>query len=106
MPIEVASGALRLKPSLRVRLHGRSRAPEIAVAMSLTTMIGFFGVALLAPTNAQTASAGSEQPEIVEVRSAAAAGDGTIPVRRDIRVISLESGSMEKGATGWSTDKQ
>jgi hypothetical protein len=51
MAIPFESGAVRLKPSLRVRLHGRSRLPELALALSLGTTALLFGASSFAPAS-------------------------------------------------------
>jgi hypothetical protein len=50
------SGALRLKPCLRVRLRGRNRLPELACTMSVATIVLLLGVSFLARRTATAAS--------------------------------------------------
>ena len=97
LPIGFASGALRLAPSLRVRLHGRSRLPDLALAMSLATTALFLGISFLAGPNPQEGSGGVESDSMVEMRSAAT-NETAVPVRHAVRLIRLDRTSIVNGA--------
>lgn len=99
MPIEVRSGALRLKPSLRVRWHGRSRLPDLAVALTLATTALFFGAPLILPADSheEGARVTSEAPSLVEMRSAAST-ETRLPVRLGVRIV--DAGSA-RGTNEW-----
>jgi hypothetical protein len=88
--ISLGYGALRPKPAVRVRLHGRNRMPELALTMSLATTIVLLGASWFAPAGAGQAIGRAESSDtgIVEMRSAATSGT-LIPMRKDIRIISL-----------------
>ena len=90
MPISSEPGAVRLKPSLRVRLHGRNRLPELALTLSLATTALLLGASWFTPASGSEDHVRSDpkQAQMVEVRSAAT-GEAAIPVRKDVRVIPL-----------------
>jgi hypothetical protein len=90
VPISFEPGAVRLKPSLRVRLHGRNRLPELALTLSLATTGLLFGASWFTPAsgNEDHFRSDIELAQMVEARSAAT-GEAAIPVRRDVRVIPL-----------------
>ena len=90
MPISFQPGAVRLAPSLRVRLHGRNRLPELALTLSLATTALLFGASVFTPAsgNEDHAWSEAEQAQMIEVRSAAT-GEMMAPVRKDVRVIPL-----------------
>ena len=90
MPISFELGAVRLAPSLRVRLHGRNRLPELALTLSLATTALLFGASVFTPASGNEDHLRSEmqQAQLVEVRSAAT-GETMAPVRKDVRVIPL-----------------
>jgi hypothetical protein len=86
--ISFEPGAVRLKPSLRVRLHGRSRLPELALTLSLGTTALVLGASLFTPASGNEDHFRSEAQQMIEVRSAAT-GEAAVPVRKDVRVIPL-----------------
>jgi hypothetical protein len=85
-------GAVRLNPSLRVRLHGRNRLPELALTLSLVTMALLSGAALFTPAsgNQDPFLSDMDQAQMIEMRSAAIR-DVSMPVRKDVRVIPLDA---------------
>jgi hypothetical protein len=91
LPISFESGALRLKPSLRVRFHGRNRVPELAITMSLATIALLFGASLLTPAsgNEDRFRPDVDEAQVIEVRSAATS-EISVSVRKDVRVIPLD----------------
>ncbi|MEA2758387.1 MAG: hypothetical protein QOH65_1000 [Methylobacteriaceae bacterium] len=101
MPISFESGALRLKPSLRVRFHGRDRLPELAVTMSLAAIAVLFGASLFTPTSGTGDRFRSDvgQAQVIEVRSAAT-NEISVPVRKDVRVIPLDRTPAGGDASG------
>jgi hypothetical protein len=80
---------LNLSPSLRVRLHGRSRLPELAVTMSLATVALLFGCSAFAPVSGNDMRTDVENRPMFEMRSAAT-NETPIPIRRDVRIIPLD----------------
>jgi len=97
VPISFEPGAVRLNPSLRVRLHGRNRLPELALTLSVATTALLFSASVFTPAsgNEDYFRSDMEQAQMIEVRSAAT-GDPAIPVRKDVRVIPLgRSGNDE-----------
>jgi hypothetical protein len=92
MPISIERGAVRLKPSLRVRLHGRNRLPELALTLSLVTMALLSWASLFTPAsgNQDPFPSDMEQAQMIEMRSAAS-HDVSMPVRKGVRVISLDA---------------
>jgi hypothetical protein len=92
---------LRLKPSLRVRFHGRNRWPELAVTMSLATIALLFGASLFPPTSGNEDRFRSDfgQAQVIEMRSAATNGM-SVPVRKDVRVIPLDRTPAGGDASG------
>ena len=100
MPLSLESGALRLKPRLRVRLRGRNRLPELACTMSLATIALLFGIAFLAPANGDDRFAAEAlDPQLIEMRSAATS-DTSNPVREHVRIIPLNRTSADDEANG------
>jgi hypothetical protein len=95
------SGALRLKPSLRVRFHGRNRLPELAVTMSLATIAVLLGASLLTPASGHEDRFRLDvgQAQVIEVRSAAMNGI-SVPIRKDVRVIPLDRTPAGGDASG------
>jgi hypothetical protein len=94
MPISIERGAVRLKPSLRVRLHGRNRLPELALTLSLATTALLFGASVLTPAsgNQDRFRSDMDQAQMIEMRSAASP-EASMPVRKDVRVIPLNAGA-------------
>jgi hypothetical protein len=92
MPIAIERGAVRLKASLRVRLHGRNRLLELALTMSLATTALLSGASLFTPASGSQDGFPSdmERAEMIEMRSAATR-ELSMPVRTDVRVIPLEA---------------
>ena len=92
MSIEFRSGALRLKPSLRVRLHGRSRLPDLALAFTLATTALFFGVAFSLPADghADGRQLAGPAPDLIEMRSAASI-ETRLPVRTGVRMVGADT---------------
>jgi hypothetical protein len=90
LPLSFEAGALRLKPSLRVRFHGRNRLPELAITMSLATIAVLFGASFFTPASGNEDRFRSDfgQAQAIEMRSAATNGM-SVPVRKDVRVIPL-----------------
>ena len=90
MPISFEPGAVRLTPSLRVRLHGRNRLPELALTLSLATTALLIGASWFTPASGSEGHfrPDMDQAQMIEVRSAATGGTA-IPVRRDVRIIPL-----------------
>ena len=101
VPLSFATGAVRLSPSLRVRLHGRSRLPELALTLSLATIALMFGAASFAPasSNERRLQSDSDQAQMIEMRSAATSDD-RMPLRKDIRVIPLDHTAISKAPSG------
>jgi hypothetical protein len=98
LPVEVRSGALRLKPSLRVRWHGRSRLPDLAVALALATTALFFGASFMLPPDSHADSRRlASEGGLVEVRSAAS-GETLSPVRTGVRIVDPD---IARGALDW-----
>ena len=95
MPISIERGAVRLKPSLRVRLHGRNRLPELALTMSLATTALLSGASLFTPASGgqDRFPSGMDQAQMIEMRSASTR-DASMPVRQDVRVIPLDAGAV------------
>jgi hypothetical protein len=96
LPISFESGAVRLRPSLRVRLHNRSRLPELAVTMSLATIAVLLGASYFTP-----ASGGERdflvEPDngrVIEMRSAATR-ETTLPMRKDVRIIRFDRSAVD-----------
>lgn len=91
MPIAIERGAVRLKPCLRVRLHGRNRLPELALTMSLATTALLSGASLFTPASGSQDGFPSdmERAEMIEMRSAATRAP--TPVRKNVRLIPLEA---------------
>ena len=98
MPISLETGAVRLKPSLRVRLHGRSRLPDLALSFTLATTALLFGASCFTPARGTEDRFRSDanQSQIVEVRSAATS-QAPGPVRKDVRVIPLGRSADDNG---------
>ena len=98
MPIELDSGALRLKPSTRVRLHGRSRLPDLALAFTLATTVLFAGATFLTPASSEERAAGaaSNAASLVEMRSAATNAT-VVPIRTGVRVVGAEAAFANSG---------
>jgi hypothetical protein len=98
VPISFEPGAVRLKPSLRVRLHGRSRLPELALTFTLATTALLFGASFFTPASGDEDRFRSDanQSQIVEVRSAATS-QAPGPVRKDVRVIPLGRSPGDNG---------
>jgi hypothetical protein len=82
---------------VRVRLHQRSRLPELAVTMSLATTVFLFGASFLAPVGAE-ASARTEWDSagLIQMRSAVTS-EALLPIRKDIRIISLDHDRLGNG---------
>ena len=101
MPISFESGALRLKPSLRVRFHGRNRLPELAVTMSLATIALLFGASSFTPASGNEDRFRSHvgQGQVIEV-SSAATNEISVLVRKDVRVIPLDRTPAGADASG------
>jgi hypothetical protein len=98
LPISFESDAVRLNASLRVRLHGRNRLPELALTMSLATVGLLFGASLVAPASGSEGrfDARTETTQVIEMRSAATS-DTFFPARRDVRVIQLDGAIIDGG---------
>ena len=90
MPLSFEPGAVRLAPSLRVRLHGRNRLPELALTLSLATTVLLIGASWFTPASGSEDRfrPDMEQAQMIEVRSASTGG-AAIPVRKDVRIIPL-----------------
>jgi hypothetical protein len=103
LPISFASGALRLKPSLRVRFHGRSGVPELAVVMSLATIALLFGASLFTPAsgNEDRFHSDIDQAPVIEVRSVAT-NQMSVADRKDVRIIPLDRTQVGGAANGES----
>jgi hypothetical protein len=101
LPISFKSGALRLKPSLRVRFHGRNRLPELAFNMSLATIALLFGASLFTPAsgNEDRFRSDVDQGQVIEV-SSAATNEISVFVRKDVRVIPLDRTPAGGDASG------
>ena len=86
--MEFRSGALRLKPSPRVRLHGRSRLPDLAVVFTLATTALFFGASFAVPADSREGGVGftPQATGLMEGRSAAAS-ESVLPLHTGVRVI-------------------
>ena len=100
MPISIERGAVRLNPSLRVRLHGRNRLPEVALTLSLATTALLFGASVFTPAsgNQDQLRSDMDQAQMIEMRSVAS-GDAPMPVRKDVRVIPLNAGAGINGVS-------
>ncbi|MBV8848931.1 MAG: hypothetical protein JOZ16_05040 [Methylobacteriaceae bacterium] len=100
MPISFESGAVRLDPSLRVRLYQRNRLPELALTLSLATAGLFLAASFVAPASGNEGrfNAGSDAAQMIEMRSAAT-NETLIPARKDVRVINLDGSVAGGGAT-------
>jgi hypothetical protein len=96
LPLFLRSGAVRLKPSLRVRLHGRNRLPELAVMMSLATIALLLGASYFTPASGGERSlrAESDGGPVIEMRSAATSA---MPVRKDVRIIRFDRSPLDDG---------
>jgi hypothetical protein len=90
LPILLKTAGLRLDPALRVRLHGRSRVPELAMSLTLVTTVLFFGApffASAAPERNIVAASETNAP-MIEIRSVAT-HTAAAPVRKAVRIIPL-----------------
>jgi hypothetical protein len=98
LPLFLQSGAVRLNPSLRVRLHGRNRLPELAVTMSLATIALLLGASYFTPASGGERSlrAESASRDVIEMRSAATSA-ATMPVRKDVRIIRFDRSPVDDG---------
>lgn len=101
MPTSFKSGALRLNASTRVRLHGRSRLPELALFMSLATTAFLLATAFFAPASGDEDrfSAEASRAQMIEMRSVAT-GEASIPICKDVRIIPLGRAPGGDGANG------
>ncbi len=75
-----------------MRWHGRSRLPDLAVALTLATTALLFGAPLILPADSHEygARVTSEAPSLVEMRSAAS-GETLAPVRLGVRIVDPDS---------------
>lgn len=97
MPRSFESGAFRLDPRLRVRLHGRNRLPELALSLTLATTALFFGASLFAADENGDPRAQSGAAQMIEMRSAAP-NAAPVPIREDVRIIPLDRLAAEAAA--------
>jgi hypothetical protein len=98
LPLFLQSGAVRLNPSLRVRLHGRNRLPELALTMSFATIALLLGASYFTPASGGERSlrAESASRDVIEMRSAATSAT-TMPVRKDVRIIRFDRSPVDDG---------
>ncbi|GAC1329660.1 MAG: hypothetical protein NVSMB26_06180 [Beijerinckiaceae bacterium] len=93
MPISFEAGLPRLSPALRVRLHGRSRTPELVLGLSAATISLFFGLSTLAP-GSQEEDSGAP---MIEMRSAATTSTPPLGARSKVRIIPLDAIPKDRG---------
>lgn len=90
LPISLETAGLRLDPAIRVRLHGRSRIPELAISLTLATTVLFFGASFFASAAPEQSLRQGESRDapMVEMRSVATPAS-SLPARKAVRIIPI-----------------